>query len=337
VSRGRISVVVVGDDTGARDALLHALEAEGDITVVAQLGSALAPRAARSLRPDLVTVDVAASSAAVESCLGVIDQVMAHSPVPILVLHPREAEGGRIPREAIAAGALECVVRPASWEEGDARRLRSRVRMLRRVPVIRHTRGRLVTTASRGMPVVGIAASTGGPPALSTLLGGLAGLRAAVMLVQHIDDRFLGGLADVLRRTSALPVEIAEDGMPLREGWVYVAPPRVHLALGSARRVLLSPEPPALHRPSADVLFRSIAAHAGGAGIGVVLTGMGDDGAAGLVALRQGGGAVVAQDEASCAVFGMPKAAHQRGAVDRFTPLDGIAAEVQAAVGRVRR
>lgn len=337
MSRGRISVVVVGDDSGARDSLLRALEAEGDITVVAQLGSALAPRAARTLRPDLVAVDVTASSASVESCLGAIDQVMAHSPVPILVLHPREAEGGRVPREAIAAGALECIVRPSSWEDADARRLRSRVRMLRRVPVIRHTRGRLVTAASRGMPVVGIAASTGGPPALSTVLGGLGGLRAAVMVVQHIDDRFLGGLVDVLRRSSALQVEVAEDGMALREGCVHIAPPGVHLALGSPRRVVLSADPPALHRPSADVLFRSIATHAAGAGVGVVLTGMGDDGATGLLALRQCGGAVIAQDEASCAVFGMPRAAHQRGAVDRFTALDGVAAAVQAAVARVRR
>ena len=101
--------------------------------------------------------------------------------------------------------------------------------------------------------------------------------------------------------------------------------------------MLLSPEPPALHRPSADVLFRSIAAHAGAAGIGVVLTGMGDDGAAGLLALRQGGGAVVAQDEASCAVFGMPRAAQQGGAVDRFTRIDEVAAAIQAAVARVRR
>jgi two-component system chemotaxis response regulator CheB len=101
--------------------------------------------------------------------------------------------------------------------------------------------------------------------------------------------------------------------------------------------VVLSADPPALHRPSADVLFRSIATHAAGAGVGVVLTGMGDDGATGLLALRQCGGAVIAQDEASCAVFGMPRAAHQRGAVDRFTALDGVAAAVQAAVARVRR
>jgi two-component system, chemotaxis family, protein-glutamate methylesterase/glutaminase len=337
MSRGRISVVVAGDDTGSRAALLRALEAEGDITVVAQLGSALAPRAARSLRPDLVAVDVAASSSAVENGLSVIDQVMAHSPVPILVLHPREGAGGRITQDAIAAGALECIARPATWEEADARRLRSRVRMLRRVPVIRHTRGRLVTSASRGMPVVGIAASTGGPPALSAVLGGLAGIRAAVMVVQHIDDRFLGGLVEVLQRASALPVEVPDDGMPLREGVVYVAPPGAHLALGAPRRVVLSPDPPALHRPSADVLFRSIAGHAGAAGIGVVLTGMGDDGAAGLLAVRQAGGTVVAQDEASCAVFGMPKAAHQRGAVDRFTSIGDVAGTIHAAVARVRR
>ena len=115
MSRGRISVVVAGDDTGSRAALLRALEAEGDITVVAQLGSALAPRAARSLRPDLVAVDVAGSSTAVENGLSVIDQVMAHSPVPILVLHPREGAGGRITQKWQLDGPPNILQRVQQW------------------------------------------------------------------------------------------------------------------------------------------------------------------------------------------------------------------------------
>ncbi|HEY2703603.1 MAG TPA: CheB methylesterase domain-containing protein [Candidatus Dormibacteraeota bacterium] len=336
MSTGRVSVVVASDDGGSRGALLRALEAEGDISVVAQTTAAMAARATRTLRPDLLAVDLAATPAAIDAGLAVIDQVMAHSPVPVLVLHPRGGDG-RLPGEAIAAGALECIVNPRSWGEDDARRLRGRVRMLRRVTVVRHTRGRLLGGANRGMPVVGIAASTGGPPALARVLGQLEGLRAAVLLVQHIDERFLAGFVELLRRSSALPVEVATAGMALREGWVHVAPPGVHLGLGGSRRVALAAEPPSIHRPSADVLFRSIAEHAGGSGIGVVLTGMGDDGAAGLLALQQRGGVVIAQDEASCAVFGMPRAAQQRGAVDRLTALDLIAAAVRSAAAGAAR
>jgi two-component system chemotaxis response regulator CheB len=219
----------------------------------------------------------------------------------------------------------------------DARRLRSRVCALQRVPVIRHTGGRLLTASSKGMPLVGIAASTGGPQALAKVLGGLAGLRAAVLVVQHIDERFLGGFVEVLSRASALPVEVATDGMQLREGWVHVAPAGLHLALDGRRSVALAPEPHSLHRPSADVLFHSLAVHGGATAIGVVLTGMGDDGAAGLVALRLRGGVVIAQDEASCAVFGMPRAAQLHGAVERMTRLCDIAGAVRDAAGRVRR
>jgi two-component system chemotaxis response regulator CheB len=332
MSGGRISVVVASDDGGSRVALLHALEAEGDITVVAQTTAALAPRATRTLRPDLLALDLSASAAAIDAGLSIIDQVMANSPVPILILHAPGAGDDRLPGEAIAAGALECVAGHRSWADGDARRLRGRVRLLRRVQVIRHTRGRLVTHPNAEMPVVGIAASTGGPAAVARVLGQLGDLRAAVLVVQHIDERFLDGFCELLRRSSALPVEMATDGMALREGCVHIAPAGVHLALGRSRRVAVATEPPSLHRPSADVLFRSIALHAGSAGVGVVLTGMGDDGAAGLLELRRRCGVVIAQDETSCAVFGMPRAALQLGAVERLTALDGIAAAVRAAV-----
>jgi two-component system chemotaxis response regulator CheB len=332
VSGGRISVVVASDDGGSRSALLHALEAEGDITVVAQTTAALAPRATRTLRPDLLALDLSASTGAIDAGLLIIDQVMANSPVPILILHVPGAGNGRLPGEAIAAGALECVASHRSWADGDARRLRGRVRLLRRVQVIRHTRGRLLTRPNAELSVVGIAASTGGPAAVARVLGQVGDLRAAVLVVQHIDDRFLGGFLELLRRSSVLPVEMATNGMALRAGFVHIAPAGVHLALGGSRRVALDTEPPSLHRPSADVLFRSIAVHAGSAGVGVVLTGMGDDGAAGLLELRRRGGVVIAQDEASCAVFGMPRAAQQRGAVERLTALDGIAAAVRAAV-----
>lgn len=184
--------------------------------------------------------------------------------------------------------------------------------------------------------MVGMAASTGGPAALARVLGGLAGLPAAVLVVQHIDRRFVGGLVELLRRASALPVDVAEDGMALRRGRVHVAPADLHLSLAPGGRLALSTQPDRCHRPSADVLFRSLACHAGDAGVGVVLTGMGEDGAAGLLELRQHGGCVIGQDEASCAVFGMPSAALKLGAVERLTGLEDIAGAVCGAVRGMR-
>jgi two-component system, chemotaxis family, protein-glutamate methylesterase/glutaminase len=335
----RISVIVAGADAVSRGALVEALEADGDIAVAAQVTPGQAPRAVRTLHADLLTVDLPGTPAGREEALAMIDEVMAYAPVPILVLHRSpDADGGEaVEAAAIAAGALACMARPPAWHHADGHRLRGRVRALCGVPVIRHVRGRLTTAPGRGgIPVVGMAASTGGPPALARVLGGLAGLPAAVLVVQHIDRRFVGSFVEFLRRASALPVEVAVHGMPLREGRVHVAPADLHLSLAAIRCASLSAAPELLHRPSADILFRSLAVHAGNAAVGVVLTGMGDDGASGLLTLRERGGSIIGQDAASCAVFGMPRAAQMLGAVDRLTTLADIAGAVRSAVAGMR-
>jgi two-component system, chemotaxis family, protein-glutamate methylesterase/glutaminase len=337
MSSRRISVVVAGEGGSQRSSLRRVLEADGDIDVVAQVEPVLAPRTARTLRPDLLAVDVPPTPGGCEAAMAAIDQVMAYSPVPILVLHRQPGGAETLAREAIAAGALECMSHPPVWGAGSAGVLRRRVRSLCGVTVVRHVRGRLVARPSGEMPVVGIAASTGGPAAVARVLEGLGGLEAAVMVVQHIDRRFVKSFLELLRRSSALPVEIAADGLPLQPGRVYLAPADLHLSLAASRRIELSALPEALHRPSADVLLRSLAVHAGPSGIGVVLTGMGDDGAAGLLALRRGGGSVIAQDAASCAVFGMPRAAQLLGAVDRLTDLAGIATAVLGTLAMMPR
>jgi two-component system chemotaxis response regulator CheB len=175
---------------------------------------------------------------------------------------------------------------------------------------------------------VAIAASTGGPAALATVLSGLAGLAAPVLVVQHMHPDFVDGLVTWMERASALPVQLASHGAALRAGVVYIGPGDTHLKVDGNLRIVLDPEPATRHRPSADELFGSVAARCGPAGIGVVLTGMGDDGTAGLLALRARGGLTIAQDEASCAVFGMPRAARQAGAVATVVPVDGIAAAI---------
>ena len=136
-----------------------------------------------------------------------------------------------------------------------------------------------------------------------------------------------------MARESALPVEMATDGLAIRAGVVYLAPARLHLRLASGRRLALGAEPDSLHRPSADVLFSSVAAEAGTAAIGVLLTGMGADGAKGLLDILHAGGRTMVQDESSSAVYGMARAAQSLGAVEQVLSLERIAAEIFAAIG----
>jgi two-component system chemotaxis response regulator CheB len=180
--------------------------------------------------------------------------------------------------------------------------------------------------------VVGIAASAGGPAALAVILPSIGGLLAPVLVVQHLDERFLEGFLAWMARISALPVVLATDGVLLRPGVVYLAPHGQHLKLGRGDRTVLDIAPPLLHRPSADQLFLSMAARAGRRGVGVVLTGMGDDGAVGLLALRRAGGATLVQDRETSAVYGMPSAAGRLDAADRELPLDRLAGAIRAAV-----
>jgi two-component system chemotaxis response regulator CheB len=182
---------------------------------------------------------------------------------------------------------------------------------------------------------VAIAASTGGPPALADLLAKLGGLRAAVLVVQHLHADFMDGFVQWMARVSALPVQPAAHGTPLQRGGVYIAPADKHLRLGRDRKLLLSDEPRSLHRPSGDVLFESVALNAGHQAVGVLLTGMGDDGARGLLALRTSGGVTIAQDEATSAVYGMPRAAVLLDAAAQVLPLADIGSAIVQAVRRM--
>jgi two-component system chemotaxis response regulator CheB len=166
-------------------------------------------------------------------------------------------------------------------------------------------------------------------------LSGLGGLSAPVLVVQHLHPDFTDGLVAWMSRVSALPVSTAEHMQALQPGRVYFAPGGVHLRLTANLRLALDPAPETIHRPSADELFQSVAEHAGSRGVGVLLTGMGDDGAKGLLAIRQHGGRTLAQDEATSAVFGMPKAAARIGAVTDLMPIDKLAAGIRRAAREV--
>jgi two-component system, chemotaxis family, protein-glutamate methylesterase/glutaminase len=334
----RIRVVVVEDSVVQRAHLVGVLEADGDIAVVAQAGTARegVAETARTA-PDVVTLDLHLPD---RDGNYVIEEIMAHRPTAILVLSSSVDGPESAPAiEALVAGALDAMPKPAHWTPRDEAAIRRSIRNLSKVTVIRHGRGRSSRPAPAparpgpgGPPVVALAASTGGPGALAVVLAGLDGLRAPVLIVQHIHPDFVAGLATWMARVSALPVHVAEHGQQLVPGHVYIGPGHVHLRLVAPARVALDPSPPGVHRPSADELFRSVADHAGARGVGVVMTGMGADGATGLLALRRAGGRTFAEDEASCAVYGMPQAAHRLQAVDEFVSLSDIAATLVRTV-----
>jgi two-component system, chemotaxis family, protein-glutamate methylesterase/glutaminase len=346
--RAPARVVVVEDSLVQRAKLIAVLEADADIKVVGEATTALEAIAmVASLRPDVVTLDLNIPAGGGQYAL---ERIMASTPTPILVLSSTVADESSAPAvEALVGGALLAVPKPLQWTEEFESELRRSVRTIRNVPVIRHMRGRLRTLSARttGTPplspapptpngrvnkaascVVAIAASTGGPPALAAVLEGLAHLKAPVLVVQHIHPDFVKGLVDWMARISPIEVVMAIHGQALRRGCVHIAPGGTHLRIGRDWRIELVDAPATVHRPSADQLFESVAMHAGDRGIGVLLTGMGDDGAVGLAAMHRSGALTIAQDQATSAVFGMPRAAQRLGVVDQQLPLASIAAAI---------
>jgi len=341
--RSTIRAVVIEDASEQRNQLVALLEEEHDIEVVAC--PATTPEAIELVartQPQVVILDLHVRDGQSQHA---IEQIMAHSPTPILVLSDRISDR-RSPSavEALVAGALDALPRPEQWTPRMGADLRRSVRQVSQVQVIRHPRGgrrvrepREADKRGPQHPVVAVAASTGGPSALATLLSGLAGLAAPVLVVQHLHPDFTSGLFEWMSRVSSLPVETASDRQVARPGRVYLAPGERHLRYVGNGSLELAESPVTTHRPSADELFTSVARNAGSAAIGVVLTGMGDDGARGLLAIHEGGGRTFAQDEASSTVFGMPKAAARLGAVGEMVPIDKMADAIQRAVREVGR
>jgi two-component system chemotaxis response regulator CheB len=251
-------------------------------------------------------------------------------------------EGAEVTLRGLELGAMDFVdkssVEPMSMLSlGEE--LVAKVRALgsARVRARRHARAPAEAAEGGGIEVVVIAASTGGPTALQALLGDLpAGLKAAILVVQHIPRGFTRSLAERLDARSAVPVREAADGDPVEAGRVLIAPAGIHTRLrrrGGRVRVVLDEEPrDTLHRPSADVLMASAATAFGPRALGIVLTGMGADGTEGLRAIREAGGHTLAESEETCVIYGMPKAAVTAGVVTKVVPIERMAEEILAAV-----
>jgi len=300
-------------------ALRRMLEYDGDIRVLAVCGTAEQAMAALpGVRPDLLTMDVELPG---KDGLEAVGEIMSSRPLPILVLSSHVA-GSEKAAAALAAGALDAIAKDDLDLHDPAGTMgvafRHRVRMLAQARVIRHPGFRLATRPARGLAhraaAVGICASVGGPELLMFLLSALpADYPVPLLIVQHMAAGFTDGLVRWLDREVAIPVRAAAAGTRATAG-AWIAPHGSHLTLtGAGELALDSRTAVGPHRPSGDVLLDSIAEAAGRAGVAIVLSGMGRDGAAGAAAVRRRGGLAIAQDEKSSAVFGMPKAAIDQG------------------------
>jgi two-component system chemotaxis response regulator CheB len=322
-----VRVLVADDSEIFRELLSKVIAGEPGFEVVGAAGDGNAAAAmAHDLRPDVITMDLNMPDS--DGFSG-IARIMAETPTPILVLTADRQE--LVGFRALSLGALDILEKPAaSMDLGDyGQLLRSRLRLLAGVKVIRHLRGlRERRGAAKVAPgraeMVVVGASLGGPRALATLLKGLNREFPPIAIVQHIADGFTAGLASWLAQESRLDVREAEDGEPLRAGRVLLAPTGRHLVVAKGVAHLSDAAAVDTFKPSVTPLFLSAARAYGARCCGVILTGMGRDGAEGMKALKEAGAHTIAQDEASSAVFGMPRAAIELGAIDRVLALDEI-------------
>jgi two-component system chemotaxis response regulator CheB len=346
----RIRVLVVEDSLTVRKRLCEVLSGDPGFEVVGEAEDGKTGiELCMALRPDVITLDMMLP---VMSGLAATEYLMAYCPTPILIVSSSTNRGELFKTyEALSAGAVEVMEKPRANEpEGEwERQFLSMVRVVSRVKVLTHVRGRFgsplnappllpatpacISPKSNGVrrAILALGASTGGPGAIVEILRTLPGnFPLPIVLVIHIGEPFGSTFADWLDGQTQHTVRMASDGILLGKSGVYMAPPNRHLEVRN-RRLMLS-DGPERHscRPSVDVLFESVAVDYGSSAIAVLLTGMGHDGARGLLAIRKAGGMTVAQDEASCVVYGMPREAVLLGAAQRVLPLNEIGSSLMA-------
>jgi two-component system chemotaxis response regulator CheB len=341
---GRTRVLVVDDSSAQRGWLMALLDSDPDLEVAGWASNgAEAVRAAARLRPDVITMDLRMP---VMDGLEATRQIMRETPTPIVLVTASIAGTDRgVISEALQAGVLAIELKPAIGA-GAARELVETVKGMARVRVIRRTASRShsspppqsrARTVSGQIELIAVGASTGGPMALQEILTSLpASLPVPVLVVQHMAAGFAHSMVEWLGPRCALPIQIAVAGQRLAEPGIYVAPTGQHLVARGRTLQLTHGLPVSGHCPSVTVLFQSVAEEYGAAAVGVLLTGMGDDGALGLCDLKRAGAVTIAQDEASSIVFGMPAAAIALDAVDHVLPPSRIGVLLESLVRRGR-
>ncbi|MGH7279311.1 MAG: chemotaxis-specific protein-glutamate methyltransferase CheB [Candidatus Rokuibacteriota bacterium] len=335
----RVRVLVVEDSRFMRGVLCRLLASDPEIEVVGVADNGVdAVAASASLAPTVITMDVNMPHG---DGLAAVERIMAERPTPIVMISSHTQAGSAAAIRALGLGAVDFVSKPSGAVDIGLGALRDeivrKVKMAARIRPVRNavatSDGRVAAKPPRGarrpgaetswLPCVVIAASTGGPAALFDLVPALpSGLPASVLIAQHMPAPYTAHLAGALAERASLPVTEAEDGERLQRGHVYVVPGSHNALVATDGRVVLrAANGSADGVPSADMAMSSVARHAGRLSVGVVLTGMGRDGAEGAAAIRESGGLVLAQDEASSMVYGMPRAAAETGAVHMIVPL----------------
>lgn len=336
-TKKNVRVLVVDDSAVVRKILSRELSKKKGIEIV---GTAVDPYVARekivALNPDVITLDVEMPRM---DGVTFLRKLMAARPMPVIILSSLGEAGGPVALEALEAGAVEVIRKPGSefsvQETCDelAALIRSAPRSFKppeKIQTLRKPASSALTRTTH--KVIAIGASTGGVQALTRVFQSLPAATPGILVVQHMPPRFTSLFAERMNKSCAMQVKEAEDGDQLVFGRILLAPGGKHMTLtrsGAVYSVQLNEGPPVCHqRPSVDVLFNSVAKYAGANAVGAILTGMGADGADGMLAMKRAGAKTVAQDEDTCVVFGMPKEAIDRGAVDRVRPLGRIGAEL---------
>lgn len=332
-----IRVLVVDDSPTMRRLIRATLERDPGLVVVGEAEDPHEARAAiKALDPDVITLDVEMPNM---NGLDFLERLMRLRPTPVVMVSTLTQKGAEATLEALELGALDCVGKPATPDDPSFARLAAVVRQAAQA------RPRVRTAPSApaspqdyrpGPRLVAIGASTGGVEALMQVISAYPADCPATVITQHMPANFTASFAQRLDRSCAARVMQAQDGMEIRPGLVLLAPGGSHHLVvrgrtGSLRAHLAASDLVSGHRPSVDVLFASVATSAGAAAVGVILTGMGRDGAQGLLAMRKAGARTIGQDEATSVVFGMPRAADEIGAVERQLPLSRIGPAILAS------
>lgn len=343
---GKIRVLTIDDSALIRQILAKILSRDPDIEVVGAAPDPLIARQKiRDLNPDVITLDVEMPRM---DGLTFLEQLMAERPMPVVMVSSLTEAGCATTLRALELGAVDFFTKPKldiqAGVEEQAQVLITKIKAAASARIRRPVAAPPAPSqplASSAMikttdVVIAIGSSTGGTEAVKDILAALPPNMPPVLVTQHMPERFTRSWANRLNELSRLSVKEAQDGDSVLPGHALIAPGNYHMTLirsGARYAVRITQDPPVnRHRPSVDVLFDSVAKYAGPNAIGVILTGMGADGANGLLAMRQAGAHTIAQDEATCVVFGMPKEAIRRGAVDCVLPLQDIAGHLLARV-----
>jgi two-component system chemotaxis response regulator CheB len=325
-----------------RKVISATLGADPEIEVV---GQAADPHEARQLikqlSPDVITLDIEMPNM---DGLAFLEKIMRLRPTPVIMVSTLTQAGAEVNLRALEIGAFDCVAKPSSYQPDSFTLLAEKVKAAarsRRQPRIAPT----VPTKMTGSytpdgRIVAIGSSTGGVEALIEILSKFPANCPPTIISQHMPPTFTKSFAARLNKISQAAVSEAQTGGRLRAGQVFLAPGDMHLELSGPHNPVIqlsNAERVNGHRPSVDVMFQSVLRCAGAKAIGVILTGLGRDGAAGLLALRQAGAETIGQDESSCVVYGMPRAAYELGAVERQLPLERIAERILSSSNAHRR